>query len=599
MPSLVTEDPRAEYQKRLHDRQENVARLKTLDQMISAGRGLIFLVGIVLAIAVFGVEAEAVWWLMPIVILFGALVLFHGRVCDDLSRSQNAVAFYQVSLDRLDEQWVGHGATGLRYSDPNHLYSADLDLFGRGSLFQLISTARTRVGEDRLASWLLSPAEVETIRDRQAAVDELRNHLDLREKLAVLDAEVHDDLNQNLLRDWTAESPHPVEGIYRITAVVLAVAGVVALSGWLFWGVRLSYLVIVLSIEILLAYRFRKHFAHLALTADEVDSGLGILSQVLEVLEKETFSSPPLKTIRTKLQTEGLLASSQIARLHRLIQRLNNCLKNQFYAPVAFLLGLPVHLIHAIEMWRTRVGPEIHDWLEAVADSEALSSLAGYAYEHPHDPFPELVESESVFEGTQIGHPLIPEDHCVRNDVSLGKLQWILVSGSNMSGKSTLLRSVGINIVLALAGAPVRAERLRLASLQLGTAMRIHDSLQDGQSLFYAAVSRMKSIIDLTRQKRPVFFLLDEILMGTNSHDRRIGAEGVIRKLVECGAIGLMTTHDLELTKIVKSFDSRAKNVHFEDQLVDGRMAFDYRLREGVVQKSNALELMRMIGLDV
>ncbi len=168
-----------------------------------------------------------------------------------------------------------------------------------------------------------------------------------------------------------------------------------------------------------------------------------------------------------------------------------------------------------------------------------------------------------------------------------------------MSGKSTLLRSVGINIVLALAGAPVRAERLRLASLRLGTAMRIHDSLQDGQSLFYAAVSRMKSIIDLTGQKRPVFFLLDEILMGTNSHDRRIGAEGVLRKLVECGAIGLMTTHDLELTKIVNSFDSQAKNVHFEDQLVDGRMTFDYRLREGVVKKSNALELMRMIGLDV
>ena len=250
-------------------------------------------------------------------------------------------------------------------------------------------------------------------------------------------------------------------------------------------------------------------------------------------------------------------------------------------------------------MWRVRVGQDINDWLEAVADLEAYSSLAGYAYEHPHDPFPELVESEFVFEGTQIGHPLIPEDHCVRNDVSLGTLQWILVSGSNMSGKSTLLRSVGINIVLALAGAPVRAERLKLASLHMGTAMRIQDSLQDGQSLFYAAVSRMKSIIDLTDRKRAVFFLLDEILMGTNSHDRRIGAEGVIRKLVECKAIGLMTTHDLELTKIVKSFDSRAKNVHFEDQLVDGRMTFDYQLREGVVQKSNALEIMRMIGLDV
>jgi hypothetical protein len=599
MSSTVRLDPRAEYQQRLHDRQESVRRSNSLDQMISAGRGLIFLVGIAVATAVFGMGAIAVGWLIPPVILFGVLVLIHGRICDDLSRSQNAVSFYQVSLDRLDEQWAGHGATGLRYADPNHLYSADLDLFGHGSLFQLISTARTRVGEDRLASWLLSPAEVETLHARQAAVDELRNHLDLRENLAVLDAEVHDDLNQNLLRDWTTDRPQPVDGVYRITAVVLAIAVVVALYGWFFFGLRISYPLIVLFIEAIFLSRFRKQILHLRKTATEVDSGLAILSQVLEVLEKETFSSPQLQHICTKLQSEGLSASRQIARLHRLIQRLNNCLKNQFYAPVAFLIGLPVHLIHAIEMWRVRVGPEIHDWLEAVAELEAFSSFAGYAFEHPDDPFPELVESESVFEGTQIGHPLIPQDHCVRNDVSLGKLQWMLVSGSNMSGKSTLLRSIGINIVLGLAGAPVRAERLKLASLQMGTAMRIHDSLQDGQSLFYAAVSRMKAIIDLTGQKRPVFFLLDEILMGTNSHDRRIGAEGVIRKLVECGAIGLVTTHDLELTKILKTFDSRAKNVHFEDQLVDGRMTFDYQLREGVVQKSNALELMRMIGLDV
>ena len=188
----------------------------------------------------------------------------------------------------------------------------------------------------------------------------------------------------------------------------------------------------------------------------------------------------------------------------------------------------------------------------------------------------------------------------MRNDLALGgELRLVLVSGSNMSGKSTLLRTVGTNVVLALAGAPVRAKRLRVSRFQVGTAMRVNDSLQAGASLFYAVIRRLKSVVELAGRDPTLLFLLDEILQGTNSHDRRVGAEGVIRKLVESGAIGLVTTHDLALTKIVESLGSRAVNIHFEDRLINGRMTFDYRIRPGVVERSNALELMRMMGLEV
>ncbi|HKC84609.1 MAG TPA: DNA mismatch repair protein MutS, partial [Blastocatellia bacterium] len=273
---------------------------------------------------------------------------------------------------------------------------------------------------------------------------------------------------------------------------------------------------------------------------------------------------------------------------------------NQFFAPIAFVLLIPAQLALAIERWRRRAGAKIPQWLDAVAEIEALSSLAGYAYEHPHDPFPELVESEVLFEGESLTLPLIAESRSVRNDVRLGAgPRALIVSGSNMSGKSTLMRTVGTNVVLALAGAPVRATRLRMSPLAIGASIHILDSLQTGASRFYAEITRLRQIVELTKGDLPLLFLLDEILSGTNSHDRLIGAEAVVRGLVERGAIGIVTTHDLALTRIVETLNHRAANVHFEDHLEDGRMIFDYKMRPGVVRRSNALELMRSVGLEV
>jgi DNA mismatch repair ATPase MutS len=259
-----------------------------------------------------------------------------------------------------------------------------------------------------------------------------------------------------------------------------------------------------------------------------------------------------------------------------------------------------VQVAFAAERWRRDHGHAVRSWLSVIGEIEALVCLASYSYEHPDDPFPNFVEGSACFEATGIGHPLIPSATCIRNDVSLSDGRHVfLVSGSNMSGKSTLLRSIGINAVLAMAGAPVRAQRLRMSPLHVGASIRVNDSLQEGSSRFYAEITRLRKLFDLAGGNPSLLFLLDELLQGTNSNDRRVGAEGVVRALLNRGAIGLVSTHDLALADIGESLNGHLYNVHFQEEFENGRMLFDYKLREGVVTKSNGLALMRSIGLDV
>jgi DNA mismatch repair ATPase MutS len=260
----------------------------------------------------------------------------------------------------------------------------------------------------------------------------------------------------------------------------------------------------------------------------------------------------------------------------------------------------PIQTALAAERWRRENGAAVGAWVEVVGECEALISLAAHSYEHPDDPFPEFVSGPACFEAIAAGHPLLPAARCVRNDVSVcGPTRVLLISGSNMSGKSTLLRTVGINTALAMAGAPVRCRALKLTPLQVGASIRINDSLHEGSSRFYAEITRLRQLYSLIEGQLPLLFLLDELLQGTNSSDRRVGAEGIVRAFVERGAIGLISTHDLALTEL-HGLDARAlHNVHFQDELENGRLRFDFKLREGVVTRSNGVELMRSIGLNV
>lgn len=590
-------EPRIEYARRAQLRRAEAARQMQRFRKIGILR--LALLAAVLVLIWLALKGLTVWWLLlPPVAIFLALAEVQARITQARRRAERAAALYDQGLNRLDDRWAGKGATGERFLHDSHPYAEDLDLFGHGSLFELLSTARTRVGEETLAHWLLEPAAPDVVRARQRAVVELRPLLDLREDLALLGEGVRSGKDAQALVAWAAAPRWLISRFMHATAMVLALLALATLILWIVGFGWIPFLV-AFALGRAVAFRLREPVNRVLSSVDQAGRELSLLSEVLSRFERERFSSPRLVELRAALDVEGLAPSQQIARLNGLINLLD-ARRNMIFTPFAALLLWPIQFAISIERWRQTSGPAVARWLAAVGELEALGSLAGYAYEHPQEPFPELVEGEALFEGEALGHPLIPESRNVRTSLNLSdELRVLIVSGSNMSGKSTLLRTVGINTVLALAGAPVRARRLSLSPLQVGASIRIQDSLQAGASRFYAEITRLRQIVELTKGELPVLFLLDEILHGTNSHDRRIGAEGVVRGLIKRGAIGLVTTHDLALARIAEELAPRAGNVHFEDHLEEGKMTFDYRLRPGVVERSNALELMRSVGLEV
>lgn len=540
------------------------------------------------------------YWVAAPVLVFAALAVAHDAAIRSLKRARLAIAHYDRCIARVNDRWAGAGRRGDDLQPANHPYAVDLDIFGAGSLFELLCTARTRAGEQVLAAWLTAPAAVETVRARQDALAELRDGLDLREDLALLGADVDSGVLPDVLVKWATAPQNFSSSGLRVIAVVVGALNVLALIAWPVFGIGPGLFMLGLIAAVLLT-RFAGGAAvkRVVEAIDEPGRELALLAKVLARLEQERFEHGRLRDLHADITANGARASVCIGRLHKLLSAFESR-NNQLFAVIALMLMWDVHFAYAFEAWRRRYGANVKKWLDAVGELEALCSLAAYHYERPNDPFPEIVESETVFDGAEIGHPLITSNKCVRNTVRLDKTtRLFIVSGSNMSGKSTLLRTVGINAVLALAGAPVRATSLRVSPLAIGATLRVQDSIQSGDSRFYAEIRRLHQLSRIAREPLPLLFLLDEILHGTNSHDRKIGAEAVIRSFLGAGAIGLVTTHDLALTQAVDAFAPYAINVHFEDHIEDGKLAFDYTMRPGVVQKSNALELMRRIGLDV
>jgi DNA mismatch repair ATPase MutS len=365
---------------------------------------------------------------------------------------------------------------------------------------------------------------------------------------------------------------------------------------------------VALAAQTIAALAFRRRIDAVLHTADAPARELQVLLQVVQRVEQHQFRSARLSMLASSFSADNVRASTAIRRLKRLVE-MHDWEHNLAFTLVAAVLLWGTHIAWTIEAWRRRYGRRISDWLVAAGELEALLSLGAYCYEHPDDPFPEIVlepaashrgRPRATFDGTSLGHPLVPAVRMVRNDVRLsGDTRLLVVSGSNMSGKSTLLRTVGINAVLALSGAPVRAASLRLSPLALGATLRIQDSLQEGRSRFYAEITRIRMLAETASGPHPLLFLLDELFHGTNSHDRLVGARGVLQSLLERGAIGLVTTHDLALTEIARDLTPTVLNTHFDDWFEGGEIRFDYRVKPGPVTRSNALALMRAVGLDV
>ena len=589
--------PRDEYQRRLTDRRERMAALDRINLRISNGRLALAAVAAALVWMAFGRAAISPAWPIGAGLVFGILAVVHAQHLNRFERAQSAERVYRRGLDRLDDRWAGTGRDGAHFIG-DHPYARDLDLFGPASLFERLNTTRTEAGETTLAGWLRAPADPEEVVARQRAVDELRAMLDFKEDVAVLASESPVG-RTGLLAAWALEPPVRFPPALPLVFAAFALV-TVALGAAVFANVALpDALVLWIAAQSGVAAIWRREVHHVLHAVDMPDRDLGLVSDLLARIESQPFTSPRLVALHEALLTDGVPPSARIARLRSLVSWLDST-HNLLFAPIAFVLLVRQQLAIAIARWHAAYGHAIDDWLRAVGEIESFTSLATYAYERPDDPFPELVEGP-LFDAEQLAHPLLPEAAAVRNDVRLGGggPRVVVLSGSNMSGKSTFLRTIGVSVVLALAGAPAPARRLRLSPLALGATLHVEDSLQAGRSRFYAEILRIRAIVEEARGAVPLLFLLDEILHGTNSYDRRIGAEGIVRALASLGAIGIVTTHDLALTELPATLGVAAANMHFEDRLIDGRMSFDYRLRPGVVEHSNALALMRAVGLDV
>jgi hypothetical protein len=542
-------------------------------------------------------------FLLAPVCVFVVLAVLQEKLIRQLRLRARAIQFYERGLARLEDRWAGTGETGDRFLDPSHPYARDLDLFGKASLFELMCTARTRAGEETLAKWLLAAAPVPEVLARHDAVRDLQDRVAFREKLFSLGETVRLGVQPDTLAVWGERQPFFPARATRIVTTVLAILWIASLVGWGVWGLG-SVAAAATVLNLAWAHRLYARLDEASDAVEKATEDLELLAGVLSLLEQETFSSAKLTEIQASLKRDGLLPSAAIHRLARIVEYLKSR-RN----PAARLLDVftfwSAQFVFAAEHWQQEFGPQIRQWLAEVGEFEALAALSGYAYEHPADVFPEFAEAgpagkATLFEAEGLGHPLLPAAKAVRNDVQLGDgLQLMILSGPNMAGKSTFIRSIGINAVLAQCGAPVRATRLRLSPLTVAASICILDSLSGGVSRFYAEIHRIKLVSDLTDGPVPVLFLFDELLSGTNSHDRLAGTEFVVRNLVERNAIGIVSTHDLALAEIPETMGERAVNCHFEDRFEDGQLIFDYKLKPGIVKTSNALQLMRSIGLGV
>ena len=536
---------------------------------------------------------------VPVVVFIGLAVL-QEKLIRRLRLRARSIQFYERGLARLEDRWAGSGETGERFLNPAHPYARDLDIFGAASLFELMCTARTRAGEETLAVWLLASAPVDEILSRQSAVRDLTDRVNFRERLFLLGDTLRAGLRPDVLAAWgEGGAVFPA----RRTRVVTTVLGLLWIASLVVWAVSgMGWMAGATSLlNLAWAHLLYTRLDRAADAAEGATADLELLSGLLAMLEREQFSATKLLEIQAALKRDGLTPSEAIRKLARIVEYLK-----QRHNPMLRLLDVftffSPQLVFAAERWQQEFGPAIRGWLAAVGEFEALTALSAYAYEHPDDVFPELVGEgqNALFDAEELGHPLLPAAKGVRNNLKLGDgLQLIILSGPNMAGKSTFIRCVGVNAVLAQCGAPVRAARLRLSPLAVAASICILDSLSGGISRFYAEIHRIKLVSDMAKGSVPVLFLLDELFSGTNSHDRLTGTEFVVRSLVQRNAIGMVSTHDLALARIPESMGERAANFCFEDRFEDGQLIFDYKMKPGIVKASNALQLMRSIGLGV
>jgi hypothetical protein len=551
-------------------------------------------------------SSDALW---PLLLSFAAvavLVVLLLRLQGKLARVQRLVAFYDRSIARADGTEPHSSLTGEQAAEgiaEPHLYRHDLDIVGPNSLFSLLATVRTGIGERGLARYLLAPATHQEALERQQAVQELLPRTDLRERIALLGQSSFQQLSAAFFDEWLADEPPRFHPVFRyalaVTAAISASLIVAGLLRLLAWGDLWPNLAAVLAVQGAIAFSMRKRALPLLEGGARLQGQIKLLAEGLELLQTASFASPRLLALQqaARQPAGAVRALKRLDRHLVLIQQRNKELF--FVISLVFAAGSQAAI--SIALWKRRHTAAMRLWLAAWAEFETLNALATYAFEHPvgtgEHTWPELLPHTPIpmFEATALGHPLLATG--VRNDLALGpNARFFLISGSNMAGKSTLMRSIGIAAVLAYAGAPVPASSLRLTPFAIGASIALTDSLAEGKSKFLAEVERLAAIVRHAAAT-PLLFLVDEIFSGTNSLDRRTAATAVLGQLLAHNAIGALSTHDLALTELAKTENSGI-NRHMASPNPDDPLAFDYLLKPGINHHSNALAIIRLLGLE-
>jgi hypothetical protein len=569
---------------------------------VANGRAATFLgVGVLTVLAIFERLPTLAWTGAGLcAVAYVILAIHHSRLLTRERRAYEEAAWHARALARLDGSWGALASKGERFVDVHHLYTSDLDIFGAGSLFQWLDETATGAGEEKLASWLRAPASAPDVLGRQEAARELAGMPEVRRDVAVAGRlAAAGRPSPRAFLAW-AESPPSLGGIawtrsvawalpaFTLATTVLAALGIVPrLLPWL--GVLLQLGVVALT---------RRALAEAWASLAAAEAGGATLGGAFARLEEARFGSSLLRRLSAGFSPTGDPVSARMRRFARLLG-LAESRRNQLH-PVVHLLTLwDVHVFLRLEDWRRENGGLIRQWLEALAEVEALGCLGNVSADHPEFHFPSVDDGPAHLSTQGLWHPLLRD--AVPNDVELpGPGILLLVTGSNMSGKSTLLRALGVNTVLALAGAPVAAKHLSVGPLHVLTSMRVQDSLSAGVSFFHAEVLRLKAVLEAAAANpAKSLVLLDEILLGTNSGERRVASREVLRLLLEARTLGAVTTHDLALARLETEYPGSIRAVHFQDHVENGEMRFDYQLRDGVVRTTNALRLMQQAGIPV
>lgn len=612
------EQPAGIYQARLQQHTKQAEALGERSKLLSNFRGLSF--GVMVISAVGWMTSQSAAWPVSTLLagaVFGALIVAHSRV---LAREDMALRWRQVNsdaLERVSGAFKELALDGAEFRNPIHPYADDLDLFGKASLFQLINRAQTKFGQSRLAAFLMNRCPAAELAQRQAAVKELSPLLDVRQNLEALALHSATPLGESRvdaagksragkavdlepLLAWAEAEPKLIRQPWL---VIVATALPILTCAWIGYAFFRGWHAITwigpLVVHGVLLMTAQSYVGAVFAAVSSHQGAFLRFGPMLELLESARFQSSALVELQNATKVEGSLPSARMRQFERIVSWFEFRHNGLVYPFFDLLFLWDFHCVFALERWQRETGKHLREWFRALGELEALASLAGFAYDNPEYCWPTVVTDRTCFDAKELGHPLILKSR-VTNDVTIpsgGRA--LLVTGSNMSGKSTLMRAMGVNTVLAQAGAPVCASEMTVSPLSLRTSMRMSDSLDQGVSHFYAELRKLKAVLDACSAEVPVFFLLDEILHGTNSRERQIGARWVLAELLRNGAIGAVSTHDSGLCTLPEPLMSAVQQVHLREVTEGSEMTFDYKLRPGPVQSGNALRLMRSLGIGV